>query len=279
VTADGGRLDTFVIDTLRLKAAYANGRYAIDSLLVGSPTGSLSIGGEISGMPVREVSRHPAAALRNASVAIRSSCRNLDVVPLLSLAGVRAFSGGRLSGSVVLGDSLAHPSVSFKGRVENLSLPAFRIPSVDCDLTLGHGELVAGGVLHMSPSHEGTFQGRLPIASERFLYSLDRERTVSFEINLPEGDLAALPGVTDLIAEGSGRYSGQIAVTGTIASPHLNGSLRFKNASFRVSGMEEKYNQVNAAVLLEDSLVTIEQLSGREGKKGTFACTGRMNLA
>ncbi|HEY5132707.1 MAG TPA: translocation/assembly module TamB domain-containing protein [Candidatus Krumholzibacteriaceae bacterium] len=278
MAVEGGRIDTFVIDTLRMKADYANGRYAIDSLLVASPSGSLSLAGEVSGMPLREAGRHPAAALRNASVVVRSSCRNLDLVPLLSLAGIRVFSGGRLSGTLALTDSLAHPFVSFKGRINNLAVTSFTIPSVDCDVKVDRDELTVEGTLHASPGHEGSFHGAVPLVRERFLYSLDRARGLSFEINLPEGDLAELSAVTDLVAEGAGRYSGQIKVTGTVASPHLTGSLRLTNASFRISGMEEKYTQVNASVLLEDSLVTIAGLSGREGKKGTFNCTGRVSL-
>ena len=278
VAVEGGSLDSFVIDTLRMKADYASGRYAIDSLLVASPSGSLSLSGEISGMPVREVGRHPASALRNAGLAVQSSCRNLDLVPLLSLAGIRVFSGGRLSGRLSLTDSLAHPSVYFKGRINDLAVASLKIPTVDCDVKVDRGGLAAEGTVHVSPGHEGSFHGTVPLVPERFLYSLDRARAVSFEVNLPEGDLAELPAVTDLVAEGAGRYSAQIKVTGTVASPHLMGSLRLKNASFRISGMEEKYNQVNASVLLDDSLVTIAELSGREGKKGTFGCIGRMGL-
>jgi hypothetical protein len=278
MAVEGGRIDTFVIDTLRMKADYAKGRYAIDSLLVASPSGSLSLAGEMSGMPVREAGRHPEAALRGAGLAVRSSCRNLDLVPLLSLAGIRVFSGGRLSGTLALTDSLAHPFVSFTGRINNLAVASFKIPSVDCNVKIDRGELAADGTLHVSPAHEGSFRGTVPLVPERFLFSLDRARAVSFEINVPEGDVAELPALTDFVAEGSGRYAGEIKVTGSVASPHLTGNLRLKNASFRISGMEEKYNQVNASVLLEDSLVTVAELSGREGNKGTFGCTGRMNL-
>jgi hypothetical protein len=278
VAAEGARIDTFIIDTLRARADYARGRCAIDSLLIASPSGSLSLGGEITGIPIRDARRRPGAALKSASVKIESSCRNLDIVPLVSLAGTRALSGGRLYGSLSITDSLAHPVVSFRGRIDNLSTSSFRIPSIDCGVTLDRGGLAADGILHVSPAHEGSFRGTVPLVPAPFLYSVDRVRPVSFEINLAEGDLAALPGLTDLVAEAGGRYSGQLRVSGTIESPHLYGNLYFKNASFRLSGMEEKYSQVNAAVLLNDTLITIEQLAGREGKKGTISATGWVTL-
>ena len=278
VAVEGGRIDTFAVDSLRMKADYAGGRYSIDSLLVASPSGSLTLGGEISGIPIREISSRGGDVLKHASVSVESSCRNLDIVPLLSLVGIREFSGGRLSGLLSIADSLVHPLVSFTGRINSLGVSSFRIPSIDCNVKIDHDGLAADGTLHVSPTHEGSFHGAVPFVPAGFLYSLDRVRPVSLEINLPEGDLGALPGVTDLVAEAAGRYSGKLTVTGTAASPHLYGDLHFRNASFRLSGMEEKYSQVNATVLLDDTLITIAELAGHEGKKGTIGCTGWIAL-
>jgi hypothetical protein len=278
VTVEEGRIDTFVIDTLRLRADYARGVSVIDSLVVGSPSGSLSLGGRISGMPVREWIEDAGGALKQASVAVESSCRNLDLVPLLSIAGVEAISGGRMSGVITVTDSLAHPLVSLTGRIDRLSVSSFTIPSVDCDVRIDRDRLSVGGYLNVSPSHQGSFRGSVPLAPARFLYSLDRARPLEFGLDLPEGDLAALSGVTDLVADAAGRFSGRIAVSGTIASPHLDGDLALRSASFRLAGMEERYEQVNAAVTIEDTLITIAKFAGREGKKGTIGCAGTISL-
>lgn len=278
ITVEGARIDTFAIDTLRMRADYAQGRSVIDSLVIGSPSGSLSLGGRISGMPVRELIGDAGGALKRASVAIESSCRNLDLVPLLSLAGIKLLSGGRLSGAISITDSLAHPLVSLSGRIDRLSVSSFTIPSVDCDVKIARGELSVDGFLNVSPSHQCTLHGSVPLEPARFLYSLDRERPVEFSLDLPEGDLAALSGVTDLVADAAGRFSGRLAVTGTVASPHLNGDVALRGASFRLSGMEEKYERVNATVTIEDTLITVSRFSGREGKKGTIGCTGTISL-
>ena len=278
VSVEGGRIDTFAIDTLLVRADYAKGCYAIDSLVIGSPSGSLSLSGRISGMPIRETIEDAGAALKKASVAIESSCRNLDLVPFLSLAGIKALSGGRLDGLISIADSLAHPLVSLQGRIKRLSVSSFMIPSVDCNLKIDRSELLVDGTLRVSPAHAGLFHGSVPIKPARFLYSLDNTRPVAFELVLPEGDLAALSDVTDLVAEGAGRYSGRLGVTGTIESPHLNGNLELAGASFRLSGMEEKYSEVNASILIADSLITISRFNGREGKKGTIGCTGTISL-
>jgi len=278
IAVEGGRIDTFIIDTLLIRADYAKGSYAIDSLVIGSPSGSLSLSGRISGMPIRETIDDVGGALKKASVALESSCKNLDLVPFLSLAGIKALSGGRLDGSISITDSLAHPLVSLKGRIDRLSVSSFTIPSVDCDMKIDRSELSVDGTLNVSPAHAGSFHGSVPLKPARFLYSLERSRPVAFELVLPEGDLAALSDVTDLVVEGAGRYSGRLGVTGTIASPHLNGNLELMGASFRLSGMEEKYNEVNASIIIADTLITISRFNGREGKKGTIGCAGTISL-
>jgi hypothetical protein len=279
IAVEGGRVDTFVVDTLRLKARYARGSYEIDSLVVGSPSGSVDLGGRISGMPIRATVTGAGTALKNASVALESSCRNLDLVPILTLAGITAVSGGRLNGSISITDSLAHPLVSLKGRINRLSVSAFTIPSVDCDVSVDRDQVTARGALNISATQRAAFQGSAPLKPARFLYALDRSRPVALELTIPEGDFAALSGVTELVVEPAGRYAGRLGVTGTVSSPHLNGDLRLKGASFRISGMEEKYSQVNATVTIADSLVTIAQLNAREGKKGTIGCAGTVLLS
>jgi hypothetical protein len=278
IAVEGGRIDTFIIDTLRLRAEYARSRCAFDSLLIASPSGSLSLGGEISGMPIRTVVRAAGPALKGATAAVEISCRNLDMAPLLSLAGIRRVSGGRLNGSISIADSLVHPLASFKGRINNLAISSFKIPSIDCEVKLEGGNLTADGTLHVSPAHEGSFHCAVPLLPGRFLYALDRVRPVVLEVHLPEGDLAALPSMTDFVAEAAGRYSGQLSVTGTIAAPHLYGDLYLKGAGFRLSGMEEKYSQVDATVRLEDTLITITGFTGKEEKKGTVGGGGWVAL-
>jgi hypothetical protein len=271
---EGGKIDTFVLDTLRLAADLTGGRCRIDSLVIASPSGSVRLGGTVDGLTVAGLRRDAGRALRGATVSVAASCGNLDVAPLFGMAGLRAVSAGRMSGSIELADSLAHPLVSFKGRIERISISSVRIPSLEGDLTIDRGGLSASGTVRVSKSHEGSFRGAVPLVRAPFLYSLDREGPVSFEIDLPDGDLRELVDVTDLVAEGGGRYSGKLTVGGTAGSPHLFGDLRLRNASFRLAGMEERYNGVNATIQLADTLITVKEFTGREGKKGTISASG-----
>jgi translocation and assembly module TamB len=56
------------------------------------------------------------------------------------------------------------------------------------------------------------------------------------------------------------------------------GELRLKRAGFRPAGMEERFRDVDALILLQDTLITIKQLKGREGKDGSFTGSGKIEL-
>lgn len=278
IAVGGARVDTIDVDSLRASVRYAQGRWSIDSLRAASPSGAVDLRGELSGASLADLRRGSREALDRSIVSLEASTNNLNMIPFLALTGVTAFSDGKLSGGISITDSLAHPLIAFKGTIRDLSVSAVRVPSIECDLTVDREKLSVDGVLRVSPQHEGAFHGTLPLVRARFLYGLDRVKPVSFEVDLPEGDLAGLADATDIVADAAGRYSAQLMVTGSIVEPHLYGDFRMSEASFRLSGMEERYYGVNAIVLLEDSLITISKLSAREGKKGTLNCAGRITL-
>jgi len=278
LAVEGGRVDTLAVDSLRCAIAYAARRSVIDSLSVSSPAGSLRLGGEVAGISLPEVARGHGARGREATVSIHAACRELLVVPLLSLAGYHTFTGGRFSGIVSMSDSLAHPSVDLAGTLTGLAVRSFTIPVVNCSASVDGRELTVEGTLDASGSGPATLRGSIPLAHAPFFYAVDRARPLSFGLEVPDGNFASIPAVTDFVAEGAGRYSLTLRVTGTAGRPHLDGALRLANVSCRLSGMEERYSQVNADVRLEDSVITVASLAGKEGKKGTFDCAGTVVL-
>lgn len=275
---DGGLVDTFVIDSLRCRLDYAAKRAVIDSFLVSSPSGRLRMSGELSGVSLLDLVKHPGEGIRDARVSVSASCRNLVLPLLLGMAGNRTFSAGRFSGIFSLEDSLAHPDLELAGTISGLSVSSATIPTIDCNAKIRAGALTVDGVIHVSEAQRGTFHGTIPLVEAPFFYGLERGGPLSLELDVPNGSFSRVPDITDFVAEGSGDFSVRLSVTGTVADPHLHGDLGFSNVSCRLSGMEERYSQVNAHIALEDSLVTISGLAGKEGKKGTFDCDGSIAL-
>jgi hypothetical protein len=279
IRLEEGRIDTFRIDAARLAATYGAGRYRIDSLVIASPSGGLSLGGEIAGVAVIDALRGRRDAIASAIVSVDAVCSDFRAAPFFSFARVPGITGGRLDGTLSVRDSLFHPIVEFKGSVRALQGSGFAIPEIDCELRLDRRSLDASGALVLSNRHRGTFSGMFPVTPAPFLYSLDRRRELALEVVVPEGDFAEVPSLTNRIAEASGRYALRFGVAGTAADPHLGGEVRISDATLRIAGMEERYTALNASILVEDSLITISRLDARRGKNGSVNAGGTVALS
>lgn len=273
-----GRVDTFRLDAARLVASYAHRRCRIDSLVVDSPSGGLSLAGEIAGVAASDALRRTRGAYAGATVSLTAVCEGLRAAPLFSLARVPGITGGLLDGTLSIADSLLHPIVAFTGTVRALEGGAFSIPEVLCDLRLDRHSLEAGGELVLSAGHRGTFNGSFPVTPAPFLYELDRSRRIALGVIVPGGDFAEVPALTNRVAEASGRYALRFNVAGTVANPHFEGEIQVGDAALRIAGMEERYTALNASILLDDTLVTIRRLDARSGKRGSVSAGGTVVL-
>ncbi len=276
---EDGRVDTFAVDAARLIASYGAGRLRIDSLEIASPSGGLSLDGEIAGVSFRDALRGRREATASAVVSLEAVCSDLKAAPLLSLARVPGITAGRLDGVLSVRDSLVHPIVEFRGAVRDLARGSLSVPEIDCELRLDRRSIEAEGILVLSSEHRGSFRGSFPVAPASFLYSLDRTRSLSLAVDIPEGDFAEVLSLTNRVAEASGRYAVKFGVTGTVDDPHLTGEATIRDASLRIAGMEERYTALNASIGIADSLVTIARLDAKRGKKGSVSAGGTIALS
>jgi hypothetical protein len=278
LSVEEGRIDTFVVDSLQCRLDYAARRSVIDSFLVASRAGTLMLSGEVSGVSLAELMRRRGEGARGAVVNVRARCRELLVAPFFNLVENRTLRSGRFSGILSMSDSLAHPSLEVAGTVANLAVSSFTLPVINCSAAIHGDELAVEGTIDASGSQPAFFRGSIPLERAPFFYGVDKNGALSFDLEIPDGSFAALPSITDFVAEGAGTYAIRIAVSGTASDPHLRGQLNLGNVSCRLAGMEERYSQVNADVRIDDSLVTVSSIRGREGKKGTFDCSGSVGL-
>jgi len=273
-----GHFDTLSVDSLSLTAHYSGGRYMVDSLLVSAPKGHFLVNGEIAGAPLKDLYNDSKQALRKATSRLDLYCRGLHLDPILGLHERVPFTTGMFTGTGLISGSLVHPTLTVEGVVENLTSPSMMVPSIDLGAKIGQGSVEIDGTVDVLSGQKGVFEGSIPILREEWFYSVDDNRPILLEFDLPEGDFGGFTRVTDFIAEGNGRFSANIKVSGTVNRPAILGELRLHNASFRLSGMEENYYEVNSKILLEDTLITVAEVRGREGKDGKFGCRGSIVL-
>ncbi len=278
MTLVDSQYDTMRVDTMRLRAEYAEGLYTISEYRVSSPLGGLGLTGWLKGCAIRELLSDGREALRGYTIDLEASCEDLSLAPFLGFSKNIPFETGYFTGRVSVSDSLIHPTAAMTGSVRHLSRKNLSIPLVDIEAGLD-GELVdLSGVVKITDDHVGNFAGKIPIVEEDWFYSIDMEGDIYLEMHLPPGPLGDIVGVSDLVAEANGKFSGGFKIEGPITDPVILGGLRLSKAGFRPAGMEERFREVDANILLEDTLITIQELKGKEGRDGSFSGSGRIGL-
>lgn len=273
-----GRLDTITISEMVLRGRYSGSVYHIDTLAVSSPNGRFGLDGMVRGVSLKELYKSPGEALSRTVVEAETSCEDLDLGPLIRAVGGLPFTAGRLTGAVTLADSLVHPTIFVEGRIEDLESKYIRIPAVVLRAGIGGEMIDLEGFIDLTAGHTGDFRGRVPIRRLDWFYEVDDRAPFSIELGLEKGRLESLPELSDLVAEAKGEFGIDFRIAGTPAKPNILGEINLRDAGFRFSGMNERYYDVNARILLDDTLMTVAELGGREGKDGKFACTGAVTF-
>jgi len=275
---EGGSIDTVTVDSLTVDLRYSRGRFILDSLVVSAPTGFVRARGELNGTNPAEIYRTGEKALSRGTVNVEAECRRLALAPIFGKGGWIPASQGMLTGHISLSDSLVHPRIGIDGTIAELAVGAFKIPVIEIVAGIGPDGLTFEGTIDMGLATKGEFIGSIPLEERPWLYAMDGGRPMLLELSLARGDVGELTTVTDRIAEGSGAFSAEFRVGGTTSRPDIIGEFTLTDARFRLAGMEEKFFDVNARILMMDTLITIGELRGREGKDGSFRCGGTVTL-
>jgi hypothetical protein len=270
--------DTLAVDTVYFAGRYAGSVVSVDTFSASSPLGGIDARARFTGGRLRDILRG-GRALKALGIDAEASCRNLSLAPFLRYSEKIPFDRGAFTGRIVLSDSLAHPVARMEGSVERLGREGLSIPVFQFASDLVGTTVALQGEVELGEKHKGRFTGRLPLRREPWFYSVDDGGRLFLELIMPPADLDDVPSVTDLVATAGGRYAATVSVEGTVADPVILGELTLQDAEFRPAGLEERFSQVNATILLQDTLVTVSKLSGREGKDGSFECTGRVVLS
>lgn len=128
--------------------------------------------------------------------------------------------------------------------------------------------------------YQATASGRIPIQS---LY-IDSGENVSvneqmnLNISLDDADLSLLPVVSNKVAWAVGKMGGNVAVTGTISDPLVNGKISISDGMVKIKGMSTPVEHLNISTLFKDDRFDIETFRGNLGK-GFFDISGGFNFA
>jgi len=279
ICSNGFTLDSLAVDSLRVAGSYIDNTAKLDTLILIRNMGRVSIGGELSGASLAGFKANSDSALSVMSGNIEASFDRVDVSPIRSIFKGFPLKNGVFSGRMTMSETLSHPNLTLEGRMIDVRYSDFRFPKIVASSSLDGKVLKIDGSVFLSDKHSGTFHCNVPVVERKLFYRFKSDGVLGIDVDFDKGELADIVKVTDRIAFAKGGFSLSFKVSGTVASPHLFGELNLNDAAFRIAGMEENYKHVNARVLMDDTLLTLYNLEGSEGKKGKFNGKGRAVIA
>ena len=252
--SEGGRL------------AYAGGRVMFDGVQIAENGQRLRLDGEfgIAGesdlrfaaedIDLQEVARllgQPAGDWQG-SVDVEGTLRGTRERPVIDMAGqvssgtIRGFRFQRIAGSVRYADALA-----------------------DVDLT----------VATPTEDHRLVLTGTAPI-DLALVSGVDRlpERPIDLHISGENTDLsllgAVVPGLTDL----AGPVDIRVDITGTSENPRFAGQATLQGGTLTIPATGVTYRDVRGRIAFDNDQISIEELVGTDGDRGSFEIGGRIEM-
>jgi autotransporter translocation and assembly factor TamB len=172
------------------------------------------------------------------------------------------------------------PVIDARGEVSSGMLRGFRFHRISGELSY-RDALADVDLTIATPTeeHRLVLTGTAPI--DLTLASVpDRlpDRPVDLQIRGENTDLsilaAIIPGLTDL----SGPVDIQVDITGTSESPRFAGAAMLRGGSLTVDATGVTYEEVHGNVTFDNDEITIAELTGTDGGRGTFDIGGRIAM-
>ena len=125
--------------------------------------------------------------------------------------------------------------------------------------------------------HKARLTGTVPFDVAHLQF--DAVRPVNMRLELVDSDLTLLGLLTDKVERAEGRLAGEVAISGTVARPHMEGTLTATNGTIKLRGIDPPLTAVAGQVMLrEDSVQVVNRLSARMGD-GDVSLSGSLTLS
>lgn len=138
-----------------------------------------------------------------------------------------------------------------------------------------NGQLNVEQGLFQEDRHKVRLTGTVPFNPARLRF--DESRPMNLRLELVDSDLSALGLLTDRVEQASGPLAGDVAITGTVARPHLEGTLGAENGTVKLRGIDPALTAVTGQAALSEDVMRITKLTARAGD-GEVSLTGTVGI-
>ncbi|MBI2844809.1 MAG: translocation/assembly module TamB domain-containing protein [Armatimonadetes bacterium] len=138
-------------------------------------------------------------------------------------------------------------------------------------ITINGGWIEISRAIVTRDDHSAAFYGTIPWNWQTL--SVPTDRPIDLRASVEEQTLGILGVLTDAITVDErepGTFSANLDVTGTLSSPDLNGRLTIADGKMRIRKIETGFTGLQADLVFDQDLITVERLTGRSSAGGTF---------
>ncbi|MAN59417.1 MAG: hypothetical protein CMC08_06235 [Flavobacteriaceae bacterium] len=102
-----------------------------------------------------------------------------------------------------------------------------------------------------------------------------QQALLDLNLDINRFDMAALEGFSmGAISNGSGSFSGEFSVDGTVAQPQYDGTLRFADAGFEITQLNAPFQLVNEQLEIDNAGISMDGFTIRDAEGNTLSMSG-----
>ncbi len=274
-----GRVDSLVVDALRVDLAFDGDRYRLHDFWIQSGDDTLTATGEWAcDLPPKVLVRknRPESLWRD-PISVRAVVSQYDLADLFKAAHKDVDISSTFTGSFTVGGTLENPELRTLGTFRPLRGEGLKIPPTALDASYAKGALRIAK-LDVSEVVDLHATAVVPMAisfREGARIEADRPMEARVEIKPFPGDAVSdFAPYLDRVSILRGILAGTVDASGTPGSPRLTGGFSFTRGELRVKGVQESATEMSMRLDFVDDVVRLTSLNATSGKKGSLVGTG-----
>lgn len=185
---------------------------------------------------------------------------------------------GRVDATLTIGGSAPEPRLDLRASAASFGWRDYRAQKIELDAHYADGVLTVPDTRVTMLDVVSTVRGRMPLR-----LALGREvslpdEPMSWKVEVPRGDLELLPVLVPLVQTANGRFDLDATIAGTPRVPKVTGVGHVRDGIVRPAGREEILESVYADLHFDESRVTLDSLSARQGRAGQVWARGTVEM-
>jgi hypothetical protein len=186
---------------------------------------------------------------------------------------------GELWGDLTIGGSPGRPELQATVDAHPLSWQGYRVDDLQARAAYRDARLQVSELRMNRKSLASTIAGEMPLRLGLGAKAEVPEEPMAWQLDMPNGDLSVLPLFVAQIGAAAGKLEVRATIRGTPRHPTLDGTVLVRDGQLRLAGRDEVLKQLRADGRLDESRVTLDSLSARQGQKGMVFGKGAVEVS